>query len=278
MLHIGDGNFLSYLKAREKYNLSDLLNEKKFRVSDTPLSYRQINTLDKNNIIKDKRKSNKQWRKFSFKELVFFLLVQEVRKYGLGNEELKHLRDSFFKEPTSLKNKKAPLDQNNKSIGEIAVSLAFSRQQIILTINNKYETDYYTLSHFLLFGNSISEHNTSSFIFINLNEIVNDLLKRLGKKGVDYKSMSSDFLENMVSDKEKELIGILRDNDYKTIKIKKKNGEIYNIYGEKENNNKEFTDKDLLSVLKGKDFQNISIQKRDGKIVSLKAEDVYKIK
>ena len=146
----------AFQKGEEKFNLGAQINEKSFTKSDTPLSYRQINTLSKDKLFPEERTNNKGWRKFSLKELIYFSLIYELKRFGLTHDFLKDLSDSFFKEQTS----------------EIAIICVLVRAEIMLTISVDGKITYYDPPHYLLMGRD----NTPS-IQIRLNDIVNSVYK-----------------------------------------------------------------------------------------------------
>ncbi len=96
MYYIGEGIELNFIEAGDKFNFDDFINKKKFTVKDTPLSYRQVNTLDEDKLLTKDRENNSGWRKFSLKELIYFSVVYDLKKFGLSHEVLKDLSNSFF--------------------------------------------------------------------------------------------------------------------------------------------------------------------------------------
>lgn len=46
MLLISDNLLIKYLKANDNLKLDEFINKKLFTVADTPLTYRQVNSLD----------------------------------------------------------------------------------------------------------------------------------------------------------------------------------------------------------------------------------------
>ena len=74
-------------------------------------------------LLDNDRKDKNTWRKFSFKELIYILIVAELKKFGLKHEQLQQLWSSFFKEPEKYENRKVGEFEINKGIGEIAIGL-----------------------------------------------------------------------------------------------------------------------------------------------------------
>lgn len=276
MLMISDGVFLEYLKANEKYKLQEFVNRKIFKVSDTPLTYRQVNTLDTDRLLANERQNKKGWRKFSYKELVYTLIVSELKKFGFKHEQLKQLWQAFFSEPTREPKGSGGIDIN-RSIGETAIGCTFGGVEIILCIDSEGKAIFCDPLNYSLFYQS-----SNSQIQIVLNNIINKFSSKASIEIVPVKWSIQQYIlagyNQDLSLKEKELLKIIRNDDFSTISIKKKDGEITLVSAEKVNNgNSETTIKDLIDILNKKDFQDISIVKRDGKIVNCKVEETIRI-
>ena len=100
MLFIGDKLLSNYLEADEKLKLKEFIGKKVFTVSDTPLTYRQVNALDGDKLLKDDRKKKENWRRFSIKEMVYILIIHELKKFGVKQENMRGIWQAFFKKPS----------------------------------------------------------------------------------------------------------------------------------------------------------------------------------
>ena len=273
MLLITDNILLEYLKASEKFRLDDFLNKKKFKVSDTPLTYRQVNSLDTDKLLATDRKIKQGWRKFSFKELIYILLVNELKKFGLKHEQLRHLWEAFFKEPVKKKVNKIRI---NKFIGECAIGCTFGQVEIKIAIDSEGGVIFYDPPHSILLDIT---SGSKPLIIIRLNDIVNELLKKMGKEPIPItQSLSRDILDNVKNVKEEELLKIINNKTFGVIKIKKKNGDIDTVYAERINEpNAKITVQDLIKIINSKDFQTVTATKTNGIIVRYKTEETYKL-
>lgn len=275
MLLISENLLIKYLLLNDELKLDEFINKKLFTVADTPLTYRQINSLDTDKLLTNDREEKQGWRKFSFKELVYVLIVYELKQFGLKHEQLKSLWECFFKEPTKSEKRKAAKIELNKGIGEIAIGCVFEQVEITLVLDSKGEVIFYDPIHYLLFSGKPS-------LQIKLNDIVNELLKKIGKEQIPINwSVQEEALygkEHKLTTKEEELLTIIRNRDYSSIRVKKKDGEIALVYAEKiRDGSNGTTTQDLIEMLNTKDFQDINIVKRDGKIVNYKVEETIKL-
>jgi len=231
--------------------LNEFINKKGFRVVDTDLTYRKINHLSKN-LLKDEDRKEGSWRLFTFKELVFIRIVEELRKYGFVDDQLINLRDAFF-------------DNKHKKSLDFTLIEVFGKIKIILIVDHSGFVGFYNESTFDCFVKDIKK----SFISINFNQFVMDVWEGIGKEKFGYNISDDIFLAN----KEEELISLIRNNDYDIVNIKKNDSSIIVKAG----GEKVLSNDDLVKIIKTKSFGNIEIVKRDGKVVNVKVEDVFKL-
>ncbi|OGK17711.1 hypothetical protein A2774_01990 [Candidatus Roizmanbacteria bacterium RIFCSPHIGHO2_01_FULL_39_12c] len=260
-----------FLKDRKENKLNELLNDPKYTVSDTSLSYRQTNSLDEDNLLASKRKNKSSWRKFSYKELVYFEIIIELKKFGIKQEQLKTLWEMFFKEPSE--NKKE-IVLTSKLDGEMALYCIWGGIEMTLVF---YSNGRIVISDPL---NLIRLSQEEPQIRIPINAIVNKLHPQIGLEVIPLHFSLQNVLFDkcsITSTKEKELLEIIRNKDYSVVKIKKKNGEAAIVYAEKNKNIAEITPNTLLKLLETKDFMDMSIVRRDGKIMNYKIEETIKL-
>lgn len=251
--------------------MDEFVNVKKFTVSDTSLSYRQANSLDADNLLDTQRKNKSGWRKFSYKELVYFEIIITLKEFGIKQSQLKPLWEAFFKEPPTDKRQ---IQLTTKSDGEMAIFCVFGGIEMTLIVDSKGSILISDPKHLTLLA------STKSQIRISLNEIINELNQQIGFNPIPVKYTLQSVMFNsftFTTHKEKELLKIIRDKDYSVIKIKKKNGEIAVVYAERNKDIEEITPKDLEKLLETKDYMDLSIVQRDGKIMNYKIEETIKL-
>lgn len=275
MLLITDNLLVKYLEVNDELKLGDFFNTKRFKISDTPLTYRQANALGEDKLLSTDRETKQSWRKFSFKELVYILIVNELKKFGLKHGQLKHLWEAFFKEPVKQKINKAEI---NKFIGECATGCTFAEVEIKMSINSYGNVIFYDSFHSVFLDNISGSKPT---IIIRLNDIVNNLLKQMGKPSIPVTWTQSKLVFDNVQDislKEGEVLKIIRDKNYSVVRIKKKDGDIAVVYAQTDlDTSKGLKQPDLIKLINAKDYQDIRIIRRDGKIVNWKVEETIKL-
>src|SRR5688500_6466345 len=104
MFYAGGGLLHRFFDANKQYHLTEIINKKRYKVSDTTLTYRQANALGVDHLMPDDRKNKDGWHKFSAKELIYLLIVADLKKFGIKHSQLQELWDSFFKSKGSQNN------------------------------------------------------------------------------------------------------------------------------------------------------------------------------
>ncbi len=241
----------------------EFINEKKYKGSDTGFSYRQINYLFNFHNIKEERDSNKNWRKFNFRDVVFLKTLKELKNIGLKKEFWVGLHDVFYQGFSS-----SPVDLFYSPV-DIATLLVYSGVKIFLVIDN--DKNILFVDDFEL----VTAYQKSKFcIVINLNEIIADI------KGEEVLYDKLICFEGLLSDKEKKIIEIIRNKEYKEIVIKKKGEKSVTIHAGKTENG-EISEGEIIRMIQkareGKYFGKVTIDLKGGVVVNLDKKDTFKI-
>lgn len=76
--------------------LTDFITKEQFTSGNLDISRRHINYWDNEGLLITQRKEGEKWRRFSFVELVWLLIVNELRTFGCPLELIKKLKGSLF--------------------------------------------------------------------------------------------------------------------------------------------------------------------------------------
>lgn len=274
MLLTSENYEIRFLEADIKYKLREFIEQRKFRVSDSQLTYRQINNLAAVGILSTAQEKEGGWRKFSFAELVFLDVVHELRHLGFKTEQLHSLQEAFF---TAEKTKTVPSINIPESEGYafIAIGMTMTAIQIVLTVDADGSVAFYDSLNFSMFGN-----RDRAFAYINLNKVVNDILKKLGHKGFDYETLLELFIGGQLSkddldEKERALFEAIRGDEYETVEVVQENGKIKMFRGTRHERGN-FSPQELMAALQEKSYQTLTVHMQNGNAISYTVKETRK--
>lgn len=251
-----------YTLGSEKIQeISSVINKPLFTVMDSPFSYRQINYLGNTQILPKKKEKAGKWRKFSLKEIAFLLIVKELRSYGFKDSLLLALKNAFFGGKKGFE-------------GDMAIIAVLGGLGVNLTIDREENAHFYDMPTFSF----LRGKEQASLMVISLNVVVTKIWGELGKQKVEYKDesalLSEVLADYFLTEKEKEIIGIIRNKDYSEISVKKQGAEDFLVMADKK---AEITERDLIEMIQTKQFANIEVIKRNGQIVNVRVAETFKI-
>lgn len=252
----------------------DFINLKIFTSKDTSLTYRTLNILGEASLLEDEKENKMDWRKFSFKELVYVSIINELRMLHIGYEDLYKIKDSFFDLEAG---KEFVIENKMPTIGDILILYILKGVEISLIYFNSQEIFYVDP-----FTELFLPKEFQSYIHLSINPIVNRYWSKLGYGDLPV-IFSNDanhmkLVENYRSEEERKVINLLRDKTNTSVEIRKSDNKINLAYAEKNNTplSGETPVSTILRLLKANDFENINITKRNGKIVNIKTEEITK--
>jgi hypothetical protein len=229
-----------------------------YTVSDTLLTHRQVNALSEDNLVPDNRESAQEWRKFNFVEVIYMRILYHLKKFGIEHETLHEFKQSYF-----------------QVFAEMMLDRVFKGEEIILTVTSKGHCTFYTSTSYLL------QMPKEPFVHIQVNSIVNAILKKTenGTVPMKYSLLQRALLgKDFKSVKEKELIDIVRNKNYKEVLVRKPDGRSFIVHAEGTSSSGEGKSlEEILDAIKNKEFCEITAVKRNGKVVCYKIKDTYKL-
>lgn len=272
-LNISDLLLEKFLIADSQVELSGYINKKRFRVADTPMSYRQVNELDKADLL-DGQPHNSGWREFSIKQIVYLQIVKELKGFGFPNRKLVRLWQIFFKEPERDSDWTTP--PYDKRMADVAIGCTYLKVEMSLLIDSEGGASFYDPGYFALKDELFQQR--SSYINIRLNDMVNRVLGMAGREHLAVsESLSNNVLNSTLSQQEAEVLRLIRNRDYGQIRIKKTNGELSVAYTEKITELSANDERSVIAAIANGDYLDVSVVKRDGRVVSLKVEETHKL-
>lgn len=258
MIYIDNLAKLNFFDILERDNAFDIfINTRFYTVKDSSLTYRQANSMDEDNMLPPSPDRNQGWRKFSFKEILYIETILELKKFGLQHSQLRNVWNCFFK------------DKDENDIDKI-LPYVMAFIEIVLTVTPEGNLDFYSPNNFPI------KRPKDSFVFISFTKIFSDLFVKFGGEGI-IPNWTLDKVLYALNDEEIKALEIIRNKDYKSLKISKKDGSINIIHAEQGSTANNLTDSQVLDLLSNRAYASLTITKRDGKIVNVSTEDTYKV-
>lgn len=73
-----------------------LLHHPAFSVKDSPFTYRTVNHYEEKGLLRGNRKAGLTWRLFSGFDLIWLLIIEELRRFGFPLSSIKELKQNLF--------------------------------------------------------------------------------------------------------------------------------------------------------------------------------------
>lgn len=273
MLYFSDAAEINLIRMDAKINLLEFINRPNFRVSDTSLTYRQIHLLSKDGIL-DAQEDEGKWRKFSFNELIFLAVTQDLKRNGFSNKQLLPLYKAFFKgEEGEGIPRMGGVVAEPRGLSAKAIGYAFLGIPVILKYSPEHGADFYDPVALTMYGGTQGKTST----VIKLHEYVNELLAKLGtKSGIDYGPMLKVCTEIFLSggthsEKEREVLEVMRSGEFDKIEVTLQNGDKALIRGTKCERG-DLSIRDVVDAIGANSYQQITIFVQDDRILTCERE------
>ena len=236
----------------------DIIKEPVFRVNDiSDISYRQINDWEEKGLIKPVRKDAKKgWRNFSVIDLLSLKVIRDLKKHNIPNNYIEQVinyilanlqilqlnvitgnEDAFYL--LYCDNDKITLIQGKNTI--IAIFKEYSEKHkpvLIIPIGN-------------YFLDTIKQYY-KNLLSVNKDSTINPLI-----------NVPSNIKEEMIMD-------MIRDKNYTEILIQKKDKDY--VIKSKEPEINKLSDKEILEIIKSNNFQTVEVKVHNGNIAITKQE------
>lgn len=248
--------------------LQTLLNQFSHRISDTDISSRNANYLEKAGLMPPHNPSleGTKWRSFNAIDMLYINALMSMKYFGVRNENLHGLRRLFY---------------NNENVEQIIIALC---------IDIEVKLIFYPSGECYLFDEeNLAVHRKErkdkkqAYILLSLTEILSDGIEL---EPVMY--INDDYIRRMVqnalshfafsqlspSKQESQILSMLQGKDFDSIQIFKKGGKLDRVIVVSD---KEFSYEKLKDVIKSKQFGSIVINQANGGVVQFKNEESIKL-
>jgi DNA-binding transcriptional MerR regulator len=213
------------------------LENTEFSIKATGVAYRVINNWDSKGLLSDSRLNPQDWRKFNWFELTWVRLIAEMRCFGLGLEQIGHVRDWIFQEAEG-----ATWSQFHEAV----MRCLSDEKQLFLSVTAKGASGIFESIPLM----------EESAIVIPLHHLVQQVLNEEAK--MEAKAAAESKLDEDL----RKAIRLIRENDFEKIILSFHSGRpIIHRKGEAEAVRKE-----ILDILPGETFKRVMILREGGKV------------
>jgi len=243
-----DIGFYEYFKDLKNNKISQVLNSKERNVRFDSITYRQLNSWEKEGLLIAGREG-REWRRFSIVEAIWVRLIKELRDFGLSREQVKVAKQS--------------LEFESKKCGVAMPLLEF---YTAFAIGNKMPVLLLVFKDGVAIPASLTQYKVAqematveNHLQINLNDLLQSFFPDVDLKP-KYKT------EMPVDMDEMELLAFLRLGHYEKVEILYKSGKMITAEGMQRID----TNNLVSDVIKEHKYQKIEVVVEDGKKISLR--------
>ena len=265
-----------------KKNL-DFLHTPRFNIKDAKkimesITYRKINDWDTKNVLSNSRENEeKGWRKFSAIDLVKLQITSDLRKFGVDIEKIVSIIDKLSNDKMLVSSFRK--DDNGKEIEEKFHLLEYyffnslNGNKIVILIDSDFKPHIAEETDILSLYSSFESANPC--ILLPYFSYVKQLFKKDIK--INPESSLADFIfNNTLTEEERKVIELLKNNEYREITITKKNGLELMIKATISKRG-EIDIEEIVDLIKQKDYQKLTVCKENGNIVYTQQQESIKI-
>lgn len=238
---------LSFILDETGQEISDMLNEKRLKMSDLDFTYRQINSWDEHGLL-DTQREGTEWRTFSYMDHVWLCLIREMRKYGVSLKQIARIKKFLTEAPFSVNNRSSVLEYYTANLGT-------RKQACVLIIFDDASALICPYSRWL--EQQVLE-KVPNHLLIHLNPIWQELFPK-SKMLPAYKNNLGWAIEDF------NLIQTISEDKYERVEIIYEDGKAERVSGMKHVK----TTKKIVDLLREHDYQKIEIEQIGGGIARI---------
>lgn len=230
--------------------LSKLLNQKAYSIKFIEGVTRSVISFwQDEGILDDDRDEGQKWRRFNLITILWISIISELKAFGFSNPKTKLVREQLF-DSSALDNKKRmPLIEHC-----IVEAITYSVPAFLI-VDKEGQVEIADDQEYV---EQLQAGEINSHIIININQAIRDNITPLYSKP-NYSEIAG------LTKEEIEVLSVVREKDFQSIKITKKNGEIDMIEGVERIEG----ERKIVDLLKQGKYQNIEVKQSNGKVVCI---------
>jgi len=229
--------------------ISDTVNEKVLTNQYTETGSRVMNLWIKDGLLDDDRAELQRRHKFSMLESIWISIIEELRDMGYSKEKIKKVKDQLLISIDGISSRYPYLEFH------LICSILYKRPYFIL-IDKDGNANIVGLDNYIAI---LQTENFPGHLVFSMET----LFKKLTLKIDQSKWTFTEIFK--LSKEELELLAFIKMNDFQTVKVVKRNGEIDRLEGVE----RIASEKKIVDILNDGDYQNIELKQVDGKVVCI---------
>lgn len=241
------------------------------------ITYRKVNDWGSKGLFEDNRVSSIQWRKYSVKTGIKLLIINDLKRFGYSNEQIKHILAQICEDSCSVlvRNKKF----NYKYFDFYASTFYKTGTNFLIMIDNDCNAFYLTEKDLAL--NITDSLNISKpHLILPFSKYLQVFAKHIFNRENEGAITKSVLLsEELPNKNEKYLIEQFRNNENDEIHIKNKKSDNSKIVKTKKIiNNIKLSDKELVNLCKQDKYKKITSSVKDNGNYDITIEETEKLR
>ena len=242
-----DIGFRDYFKDLKNNKISLVLNNKERNVRFDSITYRQLNSWEKEGLLTPNREG-REWRRFSIMDAIWVRLIKELRDFGMSREQLKTTKQSL------------EFESNNCGVAmpllEFYTAFAIGNKMPVIIL--VFKDGVAVPVNYTQFKVGKELKGIDNHVQISLNEMLQGFFPDLDLVP-KYKG------DLPLSVNEMELLAYIRIGNFERITVKFNNGEMEKFEGVRRLQAK----KRIEEIMREHNYQNIEIQEENGEITAI---------
>lgn len=273
------------LKMFQAYYIYDFINigyvfeaSKNLSINNKPeITYRKVNDWSVKGLFEENRNRKIEWRKYSVRTAVQLLLINDLKKYGYSNEQIKHITNQVIHESSDV------------SVGENTYNFryfdfyasVFFKRGVNFSILIDAECNAYTLCDKDLIANMIDGFDkTKPFLILPFSKYLSVFAKRIfSRENESVITEELTALKELPDANERKILNKVRDGEIKEIKITKKSKDKSSMVMKSKTikDNEYLSDKDLATLVKKDKYAKTTASNVKGNLYNLSIEQTEKL-
>lgn len=240
------------------------------------ITYRKVNDWNTKGLFEDERTSNIQWRKYSIRTGVQLLLINDLKKFGYSNEQIKLIVKQVIDDSADVFVKSRTF---NYRYFDFYASTFYKRGiNFFIMIDDNCNAFYLTEKDLALnIANGLKQFKP--FLVLPFSQYLSVLAEYIfhsdNEKTITDELSLKEYLPNS---KEQKIIKTIRDDEIKHIKIEKKsNSKSLLLRTTQIKNNTDITNEELENLVKQDKYIKTTIGKGTGQSYNISIEKTEKL-